>query len=76
MKRILFNITLGRVLGALLAGVILGPVVLNLMAYNGSIQLHSSLSVILLMFLAKLETNVEQLKGRKIRFRFLILQYQ
>lgn len=51
-----------EVLGALLAGVVLGPVVLHLVRYDESIKLLSNLGVILLMFLAGLETNVEQFK--------------
>lgn len=51
-----------EVLGALLAGVVLGPMLLNLVQYDSSIKLLSNLGVILLMFLAGLETNVEQFK--------------
>jgi len=51
-----------EVLGALLAGVILGPVVLNLVHYDDSIELLANLGVIMLMFLAGLETDLEQLK--------------
>ncbi|SHH65017.1 sodium/proton-potassium antiporter GerN, CPA2 family (TC 2.A.37.2.2) [Sporobacter termitidis DSM 10068] len=51
-----------EVLGALLAGIILGPLVLNLVKYDENIKLLSNLGVILLMFLAGLESDVEQLK--------------
>lgn len=51
-----------EVLGALIAGVILGPVVLNLVQYDENIELLSNLGVIMLMFLAGLETNVEEFK--------------
>lgn len=51
-----------EVLGALVAGVILGPVVLNLMHYDNDIKLLSNLGVIMLMFLAGLETNIEEFK--------------
>lgn len=51
-----------EVLGALIAGVILGPVVLNLVQYDDNIKLLSNLGVIMLMFLAGLETNVEEFK--------------
>lgn len=50
------------VLGALLAGVVLGPVIFNLIQYDANIKLLSNLGVILLMFLAGLETNAEQFK--------------
>lgn len=51
-----------EVLGALIAGVILGPVVLNTVQYDENIELLSTLGVIMLMFLAGLETNVEEFK--------------
>lgn len=51
-----------EVLGALMAGVILGPAILNLIPYEDNLKLLSNLGVILLMFLAGLETNVEQFK--------------
>ncbi|MDD7794316.1 cation:proton antiporter [Clostridium sp. 'White wine YQ'] len=51
-----------EVLGALIAGVILGPVVLNFVQYDNNIKLLSNLGVIMLMFLAGLETNVEEFK--------------
>lgn len=51
-----------EVLGALLAGVVLGPMLLNLVQYDSNIKLLSNLGVILLMFLSGLETNVEQFK--------------
>ncbi|MFL0194068.1 cation:proton antiporter [Clostridium sp. WILCCON 0269] len=51
-----------EVLGALVAGVVLGPVVLNIVHYDDNIKLLSNLGVILLMFLAGLETNVEEFK--------------
>lgn len=51
-----------EVLGALIAGVILGPVVLNIVHYNDDIKLLANLGVIMLMFLAGLETNVEEFK--------------
>jgi len=51
-----------EVLGALVAGVILGPAVLNLVEYTDNIKLLSDLGVIMLMFLAGLETNIDELK--------------
>lgn len=51
-----------EVLGALIAGVLLGPVVFNVVQYTENIELLSNLGVILLMFLAGLETNVEEFK--------------
>lgn len=51
-----------EVLGALLAGVIIGPVCLNLVQYDDNIKLLSNLGVIFLMFLAGLETDLEQFK--------------
>lgn len=51
-----------EVLGALIAGVIIGPVVLNIIQYDDNLKLLSGLGVIMLMFLAGLETDVEQFK--------------
>lgn len=51
-----------EVLGALIAGVLLGPVVLNLVHFTDDIRLLANLGVIMLMFLAGLETNVEEFK--------------
>jgi Kef-type K+ transport system membrane component KefB len=56
------KIKMPEVLGALVAGVILGPVVLNLVEYNDDIRLLANLGVIMLMFLAGLQTNVEEFK--------------
>lgn len=51
-----------EVLGALIAGVLLGPIVLNLVQYDENIRLLSNLGVIMLMFLAGLETNLKEFK--------------
>lgn len=51
-----------EVLGTLLAGVILGPVLLNFVPYDDSIRLLSNLGVVMLMFLAGLETDLEQFR--------------
>ena len=50
------------VLGALLAGVVLGPMVLHWVPYDDSIRLLANLGVILLMFLAGMETDIGRLK--------------
>jgi len=52
-----------EVLGALLAGVILGPMVFHVVAYTSNIQLLGNIGVIFLMFLAGIETNIEQMKA-------------
>lgn len=51
-----------EVLGALVAGVVIGPAVLRLVDYTENIKLLSELGVIMLMFLAGLETNLDELK--------------
>lgn len=53
---------LPEVLGALLAGVLLGPMVFHLVQYDDAVKLLSNLGVILLMFLAGIETDLEQFK--------------
>lgn len=60
-----------EVLGALVAGVLLGPAVLNAVDYNEGISLLSNFGVIFLMFLAGLETNLEEFK-RAGRSSFVI----
>ena len=62
-----------EVLGALIAGVILGPLILNAVQYNENIKLLSTLGVILLMFLAGLETNVEEFKKAGISALFIAI---
>lgn len=51
-----------EVLGALTAGVILGPIAFHTVEYSENIKLLSDLGVIFLMFLAGLETNFEEFK--------------
>lgn len=51
-----------EVLGALIGGVVLGPAVLGLVHYTENIKFLSELGVILLMFLAGIETNLDELK--------------
>lgn len=51
-----------EVLGALIAGVVLGPMILNLVHYDENIKLLSNIGVILLMFLAGIETDVNEFK--------------
>lgn len=51
-----------QVVGALVAGVVLGPAVLNVLSETEFIQQLAELGVIVLMFTAGLETDIEQLK--------------
>lgn len=51
-----------QVVGALLAGVILGPAVLNVLSETEFIKQLAEIGVIVLMFTAGLETDVNQLK--------------
>lgn len=55
-----FNVP--SVVGQLLAGIILGPAVLNLLQVNEMLDTFSELGVILLMFIAGLECNLQLLK--------------
>lgn len=50
------------VLGKLIVGILLGPAVLGWIHTNDFIHYFSEIGVILLMFIAGLETNVEQLR--------------
>jgi len=60
------KVNMPAVVGALLAGVLLGPSCLNLISLNGStgnfINMMAELGVILLMFNAGLGTDIEELK--------------
>ncbi len=60
-----------EVLGALIAGVLLGPAVLNAVDYSDGVRLLANFGVIFLMFLAGLETNLEEFK-KAGRSSFLI----
>lgn len=56
------RIKMPEVLGALAAGVVLGPMLFNLVPYDDNIKLLSNLGVIFMMFLAGLETDLDQFK--------------
>lgn len=56
------RIQMPQVVGALLAGVILGPSVLNLIGESDFILKTSEIGVIMLMFLAGLDTDLGELK--------------
>ncbi len=51
-----------RILGQIIGGVIIGPSVLSLVSQSSFITNLAELGVILLMFLAGLETDFEELK--------------
>ncbi len=51
------------VLGEMIMGIIIGPSVLNLFHMNEVLHVFSELGVILLMFIAGLETNLDELKA-------------
>lgn len=56
------RIQMPQVVGALLAGLILGPAVFNVIADQGFIKQLAEVGVIVLMFSAGLETNLNELK--------------
>ncbi len=56
------RISLPQVVGALCAGVILGPMCLNVIERNSLIEQLAELGVIVLMFSAGLETDLQELK--------------
>lgn len=53
---------LPQVVGALVAGIVLGPAMLNMLHETDFLQQLSSLGVIVLMFTAGLETDIKELK--------------
>ncbi len=57
------KIHLPQVVGALVAGIVLGPAVLNIVAKGDVITALAEVGVILLMFSAGLETDFKQLRG-------------
>ncbi|MGE4353100.1 MAG: cation:proton antiporter [Oscillospiraceae bacterium] len=68
---LLRRLKLPQVVGALLAGLILGPAVLNILQETDFIKQVAELGVVVLMFTAGLETNIVELK-RSGRASFLI----
>lgn len=56
------KIKMPQVLGALIAGVLIGPSVFNLVQNSPYIKLLSNLGVLMLMFLAGLETDLQEFK--------------
>ncbi|ASJ09844.1 sodium:proton antiporter [Thermococcus sp. P6] len=50
-------------LGQLLGGILIGPSLLSLVAYDESVKLIAELGVVMLLFLAGLETNIEEFKS-------------
>ena len=53
-----------QVVGALLAGLVLGPAMLNVLTETEFITQMAELGVIILMFTAGLETDIKELKRR------------
>ncbi|TPR26475.1 cation:proton antiporter [Apilactobacillus micheneri] len=62
MGRLSTAIGLPNVVGQILAGIILGPAILNIVHSNELITVSSELGVILLMFMAGLECDINKLK--------------
>lgn len=56
------RISLPQVVGALCAGILLGPMVLNVVERNSLIEQVAELGVIVLMFSAGLETDLQELR--------------
>ncbi|WP_052045294.1 cation:proton antiporter [Caloranaerobacter azorensis] len=61
------------VLGQILAGLLLGPSALNLITVNMSITHMAEIGVILLMFIAGLETDIDDLKASSKSSTFIAL---
>ncbi len=51
-----------QVIGALIAGIVLGPSMLNIVPFNDTIEVLSEIGVLLIMFNAGLETNFSDMK--------------
>lgn len=62
MGQLFSRLNMPAVIGQLLSGILLGPAILNLVKPNEIISLFSEFGVILLMFLAGLESDLDLLK--------------
>lgn len=49
-----------RILGSLLSGIILGPAILNVVQYSSPIEFISKIGIIIIMFLAGMETSLKR----------------
>ena len=56
------RVRIPRVVGLILAGVIVGPYCLNLLAYDASFKIFGEVGILYLMFLAAIEINMYHLK--------------
>ena len=61
-----FNLT--QVVGALLAGVVVGPSCLGLIAETEFIACSAEIGVIILMFMAGMDTDINEIKSNAIVF--------
>lgn len=71
---ILDRIKLPKIIGLILAGVVVGPYCLNLLAYDASFKIFGEVGILYLMFLAAVEIDMYHLKlnfGRGLTFGLL-----
>lgn len=61
------------VVGALIAGIILGPVVFNVVSPSDSVLNLAEVGVVVLMFQAGLETDIDELKRVEFRIRHCVM---
>src|SRR3712207_9459378 len=61
--------SLPQVVGALIAGVLIGPAVFNIVEDTSFLDSVSQIGVIILMFMAGLDTDLDQLKRKGISYR-------
>lgn len=62
------KVNMPQVVGALIAGVILGPSVLGLIGETDFLSKTSEIGVILLMFMAGLDTDISEIKKNSVSF--------
>ena len=62
------RVNMPQVVGALLAGVILGPSVLNIAHETDFLEKTAEIGVILLMFMAGLDTDLKEIKKNSVSF--------
>jgi len=67
------KINLPQVVGALIAGVLIGPAVFNIVEDTSFLDSVSQIGVIILMFMAGLDTDLDQLKRKGISYLLIAL---
>lgn len=68
LSRVSQKVNMPQVVGALLAGLILGPSVLGLITETDFLMKSSEIGVIILMFIAGLDTDIKEIKNNSVSY--------